>query len=262
MFDSSHKSKVIKIDEETFLSTLINKLNSNDYCLDSTNKIKELDEEIEKIKSGTFLDSKNINEPAILINILNAIPPDSNLMIGNSVPIRDLDFFSPAIKKNINVFQNRGASGIDGITSTALGITANSKSPTYLITGDLAFYYDINSLLIAKQFEVPLIIILINNNGGAIFRFLPISEHKNVFKKYFLTPTNISFKKLTEAFEIDYKELKSYQDILNHIKVSSVRKKTAVFEIKTNSEYSLNIRRKYWKKVDKFVENNLRNYEA
>lgn len=254
MFDSSRKSVIIKIDEEEFLQ----KLNLSDFKIDDSSilmlkKFRMMDEEIEKFKSEIILNSKKVNEPAILIDILNSIPPDSNLMIGNSVPIRDLDFFSPAIRKNINVFQNRGASGIDGITSTALGISVNSKSPTYLITGDLSFYYDINSLLIARQYNIPLITILINNNGGAIFRFLPIAEHKNVLQKYFLTPTDLSFKKLAEAFDIEYKELSSHQDIINHLKVSSIRKKPVVFEIKTNSEYSLKIRRKYWKKVDKFV---------
>ncbi len=254
MFDSSRKSVIVKMEEEEFLQ----KFNQSEFKINDSSilllkKLKMLDEEIEKLKSEVILNSKKINESAILIDIINSIPPDSNLMIGNSIPIRDLDFFSPAIRKNINVYQNRGASGIDGITSTALGISANSKSPTYLITGDLSFYYDLNSLLIARQFDIPLITILINNNGGGIFRFLPIAEHKGVLQKYFLTPTNLSFKKLTEAFDIEYKELFSHQDIINHLKVSSIRKKTVVFEIKTNSEYSLKIRRKYWNKVDKFV---------
>ena len=152
---------------------------------------------LKKSKINSLLNYDKLNEPAILLKILEAIPPDSNLMIGNSVPIRDLDFFSSALNKNIVVYQNRGASGIDGITSTALGICAQSKNPTYLVIGDLSFYYDINSLLIAKQYSLPLIIILINNNGGSIFRFLPIAKHKNVFEKFFLTPTNLSFKKIS-----------------------------------------------------------------
>lgn len=263
MFDSSRKSKVIKINETDFLKTFRKiDLTPDDNSLTMLSRLKEIDENIERIKSSIILNSETLNEPLILTEVLNSIPPNSNLMIGNSVPIRDLDFFSSSIRKDINVFQNRGASGIDGITSTAIGIAANSKYPTYLVTGDLSFYYDINSLLIAKQFSIPLIIILINNNGGAIFKFLPIAEHKDIFKKYFLTPTNLSFKKITEAFDVDYSELKKQQDIINHIKVSSVRKKPVVFEIKTNSDYSLNIRKKYWKKVNKFLENFLRNYEV
>jgi len=256
MFDSSKKSIVIKSNEETFLERYTkSSFDFRDKALQSLNKLKQIDFEVEKIKFSSLISSDKLNEPAILLKIIEAIPPNSNLMISNSVPIRDLDFFSSSVSKNINVYQNRGASGIDGVTSTALGICSQSKYPTYLVIGDLSYYYDLNSLLIAKQYKIPLIIILINNNGGAIFRFLPISDYKNVFEKYFLTPTNLSFKKITEAFEIDYKELKSYKDILNHLKVSNIRKTTAVYEIKTNSEYSLNIRKKYWKKVNSYVKN-------
>jgi 2-succinyl-5-enolpyruvyl-6-hydroxy-3-cyclohexene-1-carboxylate synthase len=263
MFDSYRKSVVINMREEDFIEAMIGfDFTPADKSYKNLTLLKALDEKIEEVKSSVILNSGKINEPSILINILNAIPPNSNLMIGNSIPIRDMDFFSSSITKNINVFQNRGASGIDGVTSTALGICLKSKNPTYLITGDLAFYYDLNSLLLAKQFEIPLIVILINNNGGGIFRFLPIAEHKDVFDKYFLTPTHLSFKAIVEAFGIDYKELKTHQDILTHIKVSNVRKKAVVFEIKTNSDYSLSVRRKYWKKVIKFIDNFARNYET
>ncbi|HEX9253269.1 MAG TPA: thiamine pyrophosphate-dependent enzyme, partial [Ignavibacteriaceae bacterium] len=259
----SRRFKVIKANEELFLENLVNSADLKQKDFSPELKIlKNLNSEIEKLKPEIFSIAKKINETGVLLNIIDSIPPGSNLMIGNSIPVRDLDFFASAVNKNINVFQNRGASGIDGITSTALGICAPSKNPTYLVTGDLSFYYDINSLLIANQYSIPLITILINNNGGAIFKFLPIAEYKNVFEKYFLTSTNLSFKKLCDAFEIDFKELKSQSDILNHIKVSSVRKKPAVFEIKTNADYSLSLRKKYWKKSNKIVENFLRNYET
>ncbi len=263
MFDTYRKADVIKMSEEDFLESMLRiEFSPNDKSFKNLTLLKNLDDKVEEIKTSVLLNTEKISEPSILINILNAIPPNSNLMIGNSIPIRDMDFFASSITKNINVFQNRGASGIDGVTSTALGICIRSKNPAYLITGDLAFYYDINSLLLAKQYEIPLITILINNNGGGIFRFLPISEHKEVFEKYFLTPTHLSFREIVQAFGIDYKELKSYQDILTHIKVSNIRKKAVVFEIKTNSEFSLSIRKKYWKKVNKFIDNFVSSYEA
>jgi len=263
LHDPSRKFKVIRISEELFLQNIIKSVEAKQNDISEHLKnLKYLDQGIEKIKTETFTIAKKINETGVLLSVIDSIPPNSNLMIGNSIPIRDLDFFSSTVNKNIKVFENRGASGIDGITSTALGICEQSKNPTYLVVGDLSFYYDINSFLIAKQYNIPLITVLINNNGGAIFKFLPISGYKNVFDKYFLTSTNLSFKKLSEAFDIDYKELKSQLDILNHIKVSSVRKKPAVFEIKTNSDSSLLLRKKYWKKSNKFVENFLRNYET
>lgn len=261
LFDPSHRNKIIKCNETLLVEYLLQSISGQTFS-QQLNKIKLLDLEIDKLKLENFSISKKNNETGVLLTIVDSIPPNSNLMIGNSVPIRDLDFFASVTNKNITVFQNRGASGIDGITSTALGICAQSKNPTYLITGDLSFYYDINSLWIAKKYNIPLITILINNNGGAIFKFLPIADYKNVFEKYFLVPSNISFKKLAEAFEVDYKELKSQQEIINHIKVSSIRKKTAVFEIKTNSDYSLLLRKKFWKKSNKLVEKFLRNYET
>lgn len=257
------KNNIVKMDEIFFIKSLnqVEVLNNNIYSK-NLKYLKTVDSQIEKIKNEIFSNSNKLNETQIVLETINSIPPNSNLIIGNSTPVRDLDFFSSVLNKNIKVFQNRGASGIDGIISTALGIGSLSKNPTYLIVGDISFYYDINSLLIAKQYKIPLIIILINNNGGSIFRFLPISNHKNVLEKYFLTPTNLSFKKLSEAFEVDFKQLKTYKDIVNHIKVSNVRKTAVVYEIKTNSEYSLSIRNKYWTKVNKFIDNFLRNYEA
>ena len=255
-FDPSRKFKIVKTEAGLLLESLLNSVDDKqNYFSQVIKDLKYLDLQIEKIKPKIFSITKKINETGVLLDIINSIPPNSNLMIGNSIPIRDLDFFASAVNKNINVYQNRGASGIDGVTSTALGICAQSKNPTYLVIGDLSFYYDINSLLIAKQYNIPLITILINNNGGAIFKFLPIAEYKNIFEKYFITPTNLSFKKLADAFDIDFKELKTQQDISNHLKVSSVRKKSVIFEIKTNSEYSLSLRKKYWKKINKLVEN-------
>ncbi len=263
VFDPSRKFKIIQSDESVFINNLMDSVNEKQNIFsDKLRNLKYLDLQIEKIKTEIFSTTKKINETGVLLKIIDAIPPNSNLMIGNSIPIRDLDFFASAVNKNINVYQNRGASGIDGIIATALGICAHSKHPTFLLVGDLSFFYDLNSLLIAKQYNIPLVIILINNNGGAIFRFLPISEHKNIFDKYFLTPSNLSFKKLTDSFGIDHKEIKTERDILNHIKVSSVRKKTVVFEIKTDSEFSLSLRKKYWKKINILVEKFLRNYEA
>ena len=100
------------------------------------------------------------------------------------MPVRDLDYFSPQTEKKITVHFNRGASGIDGILSTSLGIQKALNKPAVLVTGDLAFYYDITSLLTAEKYKIPLVVILINNNGGAIFGMLPVSSYGKKFKDY------------------------------------------------------------------------------
>lgn len=183
-------------------------------------------------------------------------------MVGNSVPIRDLDLLTSSLKKDITIYQNRGASGIDGVISTASGISSLSKTPMYLIIGDQSFYHDINSLLTIRKLKIPLLIVLINNNCGAIFKFLPIAKHKNILDRYFLTPTNLDFSKIVQAFGIDYREIKTRQELINHLKVSAVRKQPAVFEIKTNSDSSLSLRNKYWKMAELTIDNYLRKYEV
>lgn len=246
-------------------SVLLKKITTEKFNKDTEpllNEIQNIDLLLEESKNKILFNANKINEVQIISEVLTSISPNSNVMIGNSVPIRDLDLFSSSLKKDICIYQNRGASGIDGIISTASGIASLSKTPTYLIIGDQSFYYDMNTLLTVKKLKIPLLIILINNNGGAIFKSLPIAKHKKVLDKFFLTPTNLDFGKIIQAFGIDYKEIKTKQELINHIKVSNVRKQPAVFEIKTNSDYSLSLRKKFWKTAISTIDNYLREYEV
>lgn len=125
------------------------------------------------------------------------------LMISNSFPARDADLFAmPAFSKHI-VFMNRGASGIDGITSTAAGLSLAGNQPVSLITGDLAFLHDLTALLSAPALQrVTLRVIVINNQGGQIFRMLPVYEPSSWFTQLFETPQNVDFGSLGQAFGI------------------------------------------------------------
>jgi 2-succinyl-5-enolpyruvyl-6-hydroxy-3-cyclohexene-1-carboxylate synthase len=187
------------------------------------------------------------NECRVIPEIVNLLPSNSQLMISNSMPIRDFDYFAPLAQKNINVFYNRGASGIDGITSTALGIAAANKKVTILLTGDLAFYHDFNGLYAAKKYSLPLIIILINNNGGGIFEVLPISSYKNIFEDYFITPTNLNFEKFVKAYEGNYFRIKSWNDLRMKFHKALKYNQFSVLEIKTNAAKSHLLRDKLWK---------------
>ena len=184
----------------------------------------EIEKVASKIKRELFESAPFPNEIRIVSALITNIPNGSNLMVSNSLPIRDLDLVVPLMKKNITVFHNRGASGIDGIISTALGIAHSSKRRTYLLTGDLAFYYDLNSLLTAKKYSIPLTVILINNNGGRIFEVLPISNYKNIFEEYFITPHNLDFKNFVLAFGGNYHKVKSWMDFARYLKPESPRK--------------------------------------
>ncbi|MBU0561351.1 MAG: 2-succinyl-5-enolpyruvyl-6-hydroxy-3-cyclohexene-1-carboxylic-acid synthase, partial [Bacteroidetes bacterium] len=181
------------------------------------------------------------------------IPAESNLFVSNSIPVRDLDFFSSKISKKISVFSNRGASGIDGIISTANGIAINSKLPTVLITGDLSFYYDIGSLLYTRNLEIPLVIVLINNNGGAIFNMLPVANEKIDFNKYFTTPHNLEFKNIVRAFGGNFISVKGWKHFESEFHSAIEKISYSVLEIKTDPIKSLDERKNFWKLFEKEI---------
>uniref|UniRef100_UPI0034E9586B thiamine pyrophosphate-dependent enzyme n=2 Tax=Enterococcus TaxID=1350 RepID=UPI0034E9586B len=97
---------------------------------------------------------------------------DAQLLLANSNAIRFVDRYGTVTGSAYQVFGNRGVNGIDGLISTVAGIAAASQKPTYLLIGDLAFFHDMNGLQLLKQYQLPVTIILLNNNGGGIFSFL------------------------------------------------------------------------------------------
>jgi 2-succinyl-5-enolpyruvyl-6-hydroxy-3-cyclohexene-1-carboxylate synthase len=206
------------------------------------------------LKKNIIEKSSFPNECRLVTEIINNVPENCRIMLSNSMPIRDFDYFAQNNNKNIVVFNNRGASGIDGITSTALGIAEASKKASLLITGDLAFYYDMNGLLAAMRYKIPLVVVLINNNGGGIFEILPISEYGNVFKKYFVSPHSLDFSTFIKGYGGHYIKVKSWKHFNFALKEAFGLKNFTVLELKTKSSNSLKLRKKFWKEVSKSLK--------
>ncbi|HLL84075.1 MAG TPA: 2-succinyl-5-enolpyruvyl-6-hydroxy-3-cyclohexene-1-carboxylic-acid synthase, partial [Longimicrobium sp.] len=125
---------------------------------------------------AAFAKDPSITEPRIAREVVSALPEGANLFVSSSMPIRDVDAFAPPTGRQLHVYANRGANGIDGIVSSALGVAAASGRPTVLLTGDLAFLHDVGGLLVARRSGVPLTVVVVNNDGGGIFSFLPIAQ--------------------------------------------------------------------------------------
>ena len=133
--------------------------------------------------------------------ILKSIPNHSILQIGNSSAIRYSQLFN--LNNTLDVYCNRGTSGIDGSTSTAVGCAVVNKKPTVLITGDLSFLYDSNGLwnnYIPKNFRI----IVVNNKGGGIFRILPGQKDTKNFDEFFETKHDLNAKYLSKMYGFDY----------------------------------------------------------
>lgn len=116
---------------------------------------------------------------------------DANLVLSSSMPIRDVDGFSSAGSTKLRVFSNRGVNGIDGVISTAAGIAQGTGRKTVLLIGDVAALHDLSGWLVAKQ--APLTVVVVNNDGGGIFSFLPVAERTPHFERFFGTPHGVDF---------------------------------------------------------------------
>lgn len=152
-------------------------------------------------------DSALPTEGRIAYRLFKGAPEDVTIFVSNSMPIRDVDRFGVPAHRQLTVLGNRGASGIDGITSSALGAASGSSDHTILLTGDLAFYHDMNGLLTLNRDDLDLTIIIVNNEGGGIFHKLPIAEIDPPFTEAFLTPHGLDFSKVADLYDIPYQEV-------------------------------------------------------
>ncbi|MCA9981381.1 MAG: 2-succinyl-5-enolpyruvyl-6-hydroxy-3-cyclohexene-1-carboxylic-acid synthase [Anaerolineales bacterium] len=190
-----------------------------------------------------FMDEHFFDATAVSL-ILDSLPDDLNLIMGNSLPIRHLDQFGRPRKNAWRVFGNRGASGIDGNTSTAVGIaSATPNRPTLLITGDVTFYHDLNGLLAINHNQIHNIsIVLLNNGGGGIFNRLPVANHEPAFTPLFKTPHHLDFTHAAALFGLAHVRVHGRADLQTAL-ASDWLSRPTILEIMTDNEQDEQLRR-------------------
>lgn len=190
-----------------------------------------------------------LTEGEAVRGLLQAIPSGSHLYVGNSMAVRDVDTFFTTTTKQINVLANRGANGIDGMVSSGLGAAASTKDHVTLLLGDLSFFHDLNGLLIAKHYQINLTILLVNNNGGGIFSFLPQAKNGKHFEALFGTPLDIEFKKAIEMYDGNYYHAADEGSLQSILKESYVTGGLSVIEVKTDRTQNSKWHQELWNSI-------------
>ncbi len=187
-------------------------------------------------------------DAAAVATVVDALPPGANLFLGNSLPVRHVDQFARPHQKQLHVYGNRGASGIDGLVSSALGVAAADRAaPVVLLIGDISFYHDMNGLLAVRKHRLDNVtIVLLNNNGGGVFRRLPIAQDNARFEDLFLTPHGLDFAPAAAMYGLDYVRIPDNDraGLAQALCASLHSRRPAIIEVPTDGARDERLRRK------------------
>jgi 2-succinyl-5-enolpyruvyl-6-hydroxy-3-cyclohexene-1-carboxylic-acid synthase len=190
-----------------------------------------------------------LSEPRVFAELADLLPQDALLYLSNSMPVRDADTFLTNRSRELTVYGNRGANGIDGVVSSALGAAAVSDQPTLLAIGDIAFYHDTNGLLAAKLHKINLTIVLINNDGGGIFSFLPQASERDHFETVFGTPHGLDFAPFAQIYGGSYCLAEDWQSFRSAVESALQTEGLSIIEVRTDRERNVDQHRVLWPRV-------------
>jgi 2-succinyl-5-enolpyruvyl-6-hydroxy-3-cyclohexene-1-carboxylate synthase len=192
-------------------------------------------------------------EPSAILDLATVLPDGYTVFAGNSMPVRDLDTFFPAGERQAYFLANRGASGIDGVLSSALGASAVSGGRLVLVIGDLSFYHDMNGLLAVSRHGLSATIVLLNNDGGGIFSFLPQNDDQEHFETLFGTPHGLDFAPVADLYGLDYSLVRTRDEYRAALERSFDARGVQVIEVRTDRVANLKLHRDIWQAVDAAV---------
>jgi 2-succinyl-5-enolpyruvyl-6-hydroxy-3-cyclohexene-1-carboxylate synthase len=217
---------------------------------------QDTDKITQQALQNAIYDFNEFFEGRVFSELANLLQDGTTLYIGNSMPVRDLDTFFWSSKQRIRIMGNRGANGIDGIISCALGASAVAEQhePVVLVLGDLSFYHDLNGLLAARLHQLNLTIILINNDGGGIFSFLPQVAYPEHFEQLFGTPTGLDFGLAVEMYGGRFQRVDSWESFRKSVSQGLHSVGLDVIEIPAERTSNVNMHRQLWEAVKKAID--------
>lgn len=202
---------------------------------------------------SSIRDESELSEGKLFSLLQDMMPVGSTIFVGNSMPIRDLDTFFLNNEKSIKTMANRGANGIDGVVSTAIGVSTVTEN-TVLAIGDLSFFHDMNGLLAAKLQKQNITVLLINNDGGGIFSFLPQAKEKEHFETLFGTPHGLDFSHAALLYGGKYNKVRNWDELKQVFTDSFEIPGLKIIEVPTERESNMQTHRNLWSFVSQEIK--------
>jgi 2-succinyl-5-enolpyruvyl-6-hydroxy-3-cyclohexene-1-carboxylate synthase len=184
-----------------------------------------------------------LSEPFVARGLSRWLDAETSLLIASSMPIRDVETFAPARGDGPRMLANRGANGIDGTVSAAFGVAATGRR-TVLLIGDVALAHDIGGLLAARRLGLSLTIVLLNNDGGGIFHFLPVAGEKDAFEEHVATPHGLDFAQVATLYGCGYERPADSAELRSGVERSVTGQGVTILEIRTDREENLALHRR------------------
>jgi 2-succinyl-5-enolpyruvyl-6-hydroxy-3-cyclohexene-1-carboxylate synthase len=197
---------------------------------------------VEAVLRGELERTADLFEPKGVHVLGQVLPTGTPIFVASSMPVRDAEYFWPRTDRRTRFFFNRGANGIDGTLSTALGVAHGAGVPAVLFTGDLAFLHDSNGLLQSRRLRGSLTVVLINNHGGGIFEHLPVASFDPPFEEFFATPQQVDFAALCAAHGAEHvlvRDWEQFRSLVASLPAAGVR----VLEVRTDRKSDARRRR-------------------
>jgi len=185
------------------------------------------------------LDDAVLSEPLTARLLGDSLPPEATLVVASSMPIRDAELYFPAGEPLPRVLSNRGANGIDGTVSTAFGVAAAAgRGRVVLLIGDVALAHDIGGLVAARRLGLDVTIVVLNNDGGGIFHFLPVSGEADAFEEHVATPHGLDFAKAAALYGLEHTSVQTATEL-----AAALQRPGGIIEIRTDRAQNLDLHR-------------------
>ncbi len=187
---------------------------------------------------------EELSEPLVAGGLGQWLPSGATLFVASSMPIRDVEEFAPVLDDGPRVLSNRGANGIDGTVSSAFGAAAAGEGPVVLLIGDVALAHDIGGLLANGRLGLALTVVLLNNDGGGIFHFLPVAGESDAFEEHVATPHGLDFSLVAELYGCGYERPEDLDGLRAAVERSLDGTTTKIIEVRTDREQNLALHRR------------------